>query len=434
MKQKNLILIAVAVGCGLVAAFLTTQLGAGQKKVDDSIEVPVAAKDLPVGTKLKKEDLKTFVTYKKVNKDSLPTEFASSEEQLADKRLVRTIRAGETFNPQDLTTNAPINPPPGFNVMTFGMTPEKAVAGFAGPGSKVDILATIRLRKQERAVVLPILIDMLVLAIDTNTQYSQAGAFANLSMVSLAVNNKHSAILQGALSRQCDLRLVLRNTEKPPVYDYIPTEAEIWAALADENKASGRGEGQSGDGSEEQKGPATVKLPVPVEDLKAGTQLTADVVGQKFKMVDVVAPAPAKFVQNLKEYTGHYLQKDLVAEQFVPSSYLGEKPPAEPTKPAPPDVAGQKEGPPQEPAKPTPPPAKPKPKEDPPVYFDTTVTGPNGVKKYRYQVLKDGTYKYLGELKDDGTVDPNATPGKEPAPPAPQPENGGRKPDRVINA
>jgi len=425
MKQKNLILIAVAVGCGLVAAFLTTQLGAGQKKVDDSIEVPVAAKDLPVGTKMTKEDLKTFVTYKKVNKDSLPTEFASSEEQLADKRLVRTIRAGETFNPADLTTNAPINPPPGFNVMTFGLTPEKGVAGFAGPGSKVDVLATIRLRKQEKAVVLPIAIDMLVLAIDANTQYSQQGAFPNLSMVSLAVTNRHAAILHAALSRGADIRLILRNGDKPPIYDHIPSEEEIWAALSDENKAGGSREGGQTEGTES-KGPTVVKLPVPVENLKAGTQLTSDVISKKFKLVDYVAPAPTRFVQNLKEYTGYYLQHDLVVEQFVPSAYLGEKPP-EQGKPAPADGASPKEGPPQEPVKP----ATPRKVDDPPVYFDTTVTGPNGVKKYRYQVLKDGTYKYLGELKDDGSLDPNSTPGKD-APPGQQPENGGKKPERVI--
>jgi hypothetical protein len=119
-----------------------------------------------------------------------------------------------------------------------------------------------------------------------------------------------------------------------------------------------------------------------------------------------------------------------VAEQFVPSSYLGEKPPtAEPTKPAPPETAGPKSGPAQDPVKPV----TPKKVEDPPVYFDTTVTGPNGVKKYRYQVLKDGTYKYLGELKDDGSLDPNSLPGKD-APPAPQPDNGGKKPERVIRS
>ena len=421
MKQKNLILIAVAVGCGLVAAFLTTQLGAGQKKVDESIEVPVAAKDLPVGTKLNKDDLKTLVTYKKVSKEILPNEFAQTEEQLADKRLTRMVRAGETFNPQDLTTNSPINPPPGFNVMTFAISPEKGVAGFAGPGSKVDVLAVIPLRKQNnKSVIMKVAVDMLVLAIDTNTQYPQGGAYQNMSMVSLAVTNKHAKILHATISRGADIRLVLRNMDSPAIDREIPTEEEIWAALSDDEKKPTTG--SDGTGEKPPVATNTVKLPVPVEDLKAGTQLTADLIQKKFKLVDYVAPAPAAFVQTLNEHTGKYLLRDLVADQFVPKTYLGDKPDA--PKPAPVETTQTpKGGPPPESTKPV------TPKEKPPVYFDTTVTTPNGVKKYRYQILEDGTYKFLGELKDDGSVQPvpgGAPPGQVPGPKPEDEKKGGR--------
>jgi Flp pilus assembly protein CpaB len=417
MKQKNLILIAVAVGCGLVAAFLTTQLGAGQKKLDDAIEVPVAAKDLPVGTKLAKDDLKSLITYKKVSKEFLPTEFAQSEEQLADKRLVRMVRAGETFNPQDLTTNSPISPPPGYNVMTFAANPEKSVAGFAGPGSKVDVLASIPMRnsKNNRAVVLPVLIDMLVLAIDVNTEYSKQGAFPNMSMVSLAVNTRQASILHATISRGADIRLVLRNADHPPVWDKIYTDEEIWAILADEEK---KPSGTDPTGDKEKS--TTVKLPVAAEDLKAGTQLTIEVIQKKFKMVDAVAPAPAAFVQNMNEHVGKYLQRDLQSEQFLPKSFVGDQPPS--GKPAPSDMAPSKEGPTE-----TPKPATP---ERPPVYFDTTITTPNGVRKYRYQIMEDGTYKFLGELKDDGTVKPvpeSERPGAVPLPGKPaEDKKGGR--------
>ncbi len=55
MKQKNLILMVVAVGCGLVAAFLTTQINAKPKV--EKIAVWVAAKDLPVGTVFTKAEI-----------------------------------------------------------------------------------------------------------------------------------------------------------------------------------------------------------------------------------------------------------------------------------------------------------------------------------------------------------------------------------------
>ena len=43
MKQKNLILMVVAVGCGLVAAFLTTQMNAKPKVETLEATIPYAA-------------------------------------------------------------------------------------------------------------------------------------------------------------------------------------------------------------------------------------------------------------------------------------------------------------------------------------------------------------------------------------------------------
>ena len=47
MKSEESIPVAVAVGCGLVAAFLTTQARPAEPEVEQ-VEVPVAAKDLPI--------------------------------------------------------------------------------------------------------------------------------------------------------------------------------------------------------------------------------------------------------------------------------------------------------------------------------------------------------------------------------------------------
>ena len=86
MRQKNLMLVAVAVGCGLVAAFLTSQMSAGPAPVVETVEIPVASKDLPVGTMLKRSDLKGLVTYKKFPKENLPAAFAATEDELSDIR------------------------------------------------------------------------------------------------------------------------------------------------------------------------------------------------------------------------------------------------------------------------------------------------------------------------------------------------------------
>src|SRR6185312_5156657 len=87
MKQKNVILMVVAVGCGLVAAFLTSQMSA--KGQVEQGEVVVAAKDLPVGTMITRDDLKDekVVKIKKVPKDGLPPQVVMNKDDLIDKRL-----------------------------------------------------------------------------------------------------------------------------------------------------------------------------------------------------------------------------------------------------------------------------------------------------------------------------------------------------------
>jgi Flp pilus assembly protein CpaB len=412
MKQKNLILVAVAVGCGLVAAFLTSQIGAKTSTVDQ-VEIPVAAKDLPVGTKLSKEEIDQLVVFKKFTKDALPPAYASTKEEMADKRLVRTIRQGEAFNPADLTINAPISPPPGYNMVSFSSTPEKSVAGFAGPGSKVDMLCTIKSQKQHnKTITFPLLLDMLVLAVDANTQYAKEGAFHNLSSVSLAVTSKQATLLHQAISRGADLRLVLRNADKPADWGKVYSEEEIMAILADEDDHTDGG--RAG-------GKEMVKLPVPTEDLGAGTQLTPEVLSSKFKLIEVAPPAPPQFVFDLKEHAGRYLLKDLAADQFVPRSALGEKqqPKAEP------QLGSIEKSAPSDPTKPVDPvvPVKER------VFWDATVQTSTGVKKYRYEKLENNEYRYLGEVKEDGSVKPtkplpnHVTPEKAPES---KPESNGR--------
>lgn len=406
MKQKNIILVAVAVGCGLVAAFLTTQLGAGQKKVEE-IEIPVAANDLTVGTRINKEELKNFVSYKKFPKEAVPALYVATEEELQDKRLMRTIRKGEPFNPQDLTAHNVTPTPPGMSMITFGASMEKAVAGFAGPGSKVDVLAAIPMTsKGGKAIVIPILTDMLVLAIDTNTSPAQGQqAFASLSTVSLAVTTGQAAILHGAIHRGADLRLLLRNSDSKSqaVWPKVYTEEEIWQILADE--ADKKPAGTTTETPEPAKA-TTVKLPVPTESLPAGTKLTAELIDTKFKFVEFVPPAPANIVASLKEHTGKFLTNKLEPNQFVPNSFLSESAPEEPKT-----TVAQKDPEPKY-GKPAPTAGEPSiskekvelpeaPKPKPPVYVHQTIQTSSGYKKYRYQKLENGEFKFIGEVKDE---------------------------------
>lgn len=398
MKQKNLILVAVAVGCGLVAAVLTSQMSAGTAPVVETVEVPVASKELPMGTWLKKSDLKQFVVYKKYPKDSLPAAFAANEEELADKRVSRLVRPGEPFNPADLTTTVSIQPPAGTNLYTIGISATNAAAGFCVPGSKVDVVAAVTMNSMGgRGVLFPLLTDMLVLAVDTQASTPNgAPAIANLSMVSLACTNEQTLLLAAAKKRGAELNLVLRHPEKPATWKYIPSEKEIWGIMADDPKRAFAHDGR--EITEEQKKDDKLRLPVPKEDLPAGTELTEEVLKDKFTAIEFTPPAPANVYADPAELKGQWLTQGIAANQFVPKNFVGAKPHAK-AAPALDDAPRAKE-PLETAAKPDAPKAVAK--TDAPVFHDVTVQSTSGTVTYRYQVLASNEFKYVGVVPTGG--------------------------------
>jgi pilus assembly protein CpaB len=395
MKQKNMILVGVAVACGLVAAFLTSQMSGQAPPAIEMVDIAVASSELPIGSRFTKDNYTKAFKLKSFPKDNLPAEYLVSPEELIGKRLTRSLRLDDVYNPKDLSSNNPIAPPPGYNMMTMHCTPERGVAGFAGPGSKVDILASVTMKSQgNKSVVFPIMVDMLVLAIDTTTSLGDgAVAVPTVNMVSLAVTPEQAKILHGANTRGADLRLVLRHPEKPPVWKNKPTEEEIWQILSDEPKKQEIAKPEIKDVPEVK----LVKVPTAKVALKAGTQLTAQVISEKFQTIEVTAPAPEGMVINLLEHTGRFLTKDVVPGQFIPSTFLADKMVQEVEVLPPPklvETAKKEEPKAPEVALAPPTPAKKK------VFRDSTVTTTTGTTRHRWEVLTNGELLYLGVVRD----------------------------------
>jgi len=410
MKQKNVILMVVAVGCGLVAAVLTSQMSA---KPVDQVEVIVAAKDLPVGTTITKDDLKEqkVVKRKKVSKDAVMPNMVETEDELVGKRLARPIRVDETINKGDLTNGVTVTIPPGMQMFTLPISASSAVAGFIGPGAKVDILGTVRLNNKLNA--LPILENMLILAVDTITTYpKEGGAFQTLNSVSFAVNRKQALLLELAKARGCSISLLLRNPDEPnseigQKYNY----EEVLALLQDNQNpltlAGGDPEVKPKAGDpvkpETPKGPETVKVRVATEDIKAGTEITADLLAEKFKDIELPKElAEGVFADNDK-MMGKFLKNGLGKGQWITRSLVGEQElKATPVDPFNPDKGGPvAEGPKPEPA------GKRK-------THDVSIHTPSGTKTYRYEEVKPGEWKLTGEVTQDrGDDAPAAKPDRK---------------------
>jgi len=423
MKQKNLVLMVVAVGCGLVAAFLTSQMSARSAAVEQ-VEVIVAAKDLPVGTLLSKEELKTAVKTKKVPKDGLPPAFVTDLNDLADKRLSRAVRTEETFNPADLSKGGVITLPPGMDMISLQIGASNSAAGFVGPGSRVDVLATARL--QNRMVAFPLLVNMLVVAVDTQTTYSDKGTFPTLNTVSFAVDRKQALLLALAKSRGCSLELLLRHPEKKDDEKY--KIEDVLKMLQDngnsatiggpesqpvEDGALARGtpKGEQPKGEQpknegekvEQPAPApksdTVRVLVAAEELPVGTTITKDLAA-KFRTVELPKGlAEGAFPEITEELLGKEFKHGLGKGQWITGSLVGD--PSLKPRPERDVFVAPKD----EPRAETP--AAPSIRRN---THDITLHTPHGSRVYRYVEVNAGEWRLLGEVSPTDRV-----PGDKPA-------------------
>ena len=437
MKQKNMILMAVAVGCGLVAAFLTSQMS-GKTAAVEQVEVIVAAKDLPVGTQLNRDDLKTAVKRKKLPKDGLPPAYVLDENMLVDKRLSRPIRAEETFNPADLSTGGVVTIPAGQHMYTLPISVPAAVAGFVGPGARVDLLVTVRLGKGLKAF--PLLMNMLILAVDTQTAYSKEGTFQQLSSVSFAVDRKQALLVELAKSRGCTVSLMLRHPEDKGTEKEGYDIDKVTKMLSDDDYGTevnapteDRAKGKTPPETKVEQPvipepvlppkPKMVKVLVATEELPAGTDLTKDLIAEKFKTIELTPELAEGAFTDLTPALGKVFKHGLGKGQWVTESLVGIQPP----KPAPQEEASIPK---PEPAKPAPvaqapvlpaPPVPSAPSEVKPVkpappkkaIKDLPLTTPHGVTIFRYEEYLPGKWRYLGEFPANDTG--SATP-EEPKP------------------
>lgn len=204
------------------------------------VEVVVAAKDLPVGTMITSEELRTAVKLKKVPKDGLPPAYVIDPQDMLDRRLARPVRVEETFNPQDLVKGAGFMLPEGYDMVSIPLDAARAAGGFVGPGSRVNVLATVRLNNKLH--VFALLVNVLVVAVDTQVGFDQKGAFPNVSTVSFAVTQKQALLLSLAKSRGCTLELLLRNPNKSNESDRDYNIDAVIKVLEDEKVKPNEGE------------------------------------------------------------------------------------------------------------------------------------------------------------------------------------------------
>lgn len=312
MKQKNMILLALAIGCGLVAAFLTAKLGAGSK--GEMVTILVAAKNLDQGTKLEKpEDL--FVR-KPFPKESEPPEHIDDLSVLKGKVLQRSIRAGSHCTQADITPrntiDLPIEESTGvvYNAMALKVDPATVVGGLVVPGARVDVVSVER-TANGRAVSTMILQKVLVVGVnETTTRPEDQGYIKNAQTVTLAVKQQEGMILALAQERG-HVFLMLRDPKNDKVNKGIRTVTDYHPRNSDDNAGT----------SLEKSKIAVAKSTIP-----AGTKI--DDPADFFDDLDWPSTTvPDNFVTNIDELKGKVLTKDLLKNSpVVKEAFEGDAP------------------------------------------------------------------------------------------------------------
>lgn len=214
MKPKTLILMVVAVTCGLGASYMTSRLLAQRTpaEVEDKIVILVASKNLDQGLMIK--NVEECFTEKPFLVGTEPKDAILKPEELKSKVLKRSLRAGDFITAGDLLSDKDggiaAMMAQGYRAVGVRVNLESTAGGFASlPLSRVDIISTIRRGSDKDSFSQVLLENVLVLAVDTNLSRDAESRAMPGNVVTLAL--KPDDMLKITMAREYGpLSLALR--------------------------------------------------------------------------------------------------------------------------------------------------------------------------------------------------------------------------------
>jgi len=341
MKQKNLAMLGVAVGCGLVAAVAVAKLSAGGSRGPDTTKVLVAKKDLPVQTTLDEKELDNLLGWADMPKNLVPPDAVTDLDTVKGKTLNRTLKQGNALSVTDLGTPKKLILPDGYKAMSVKASPVDAVAGFIKPGDRVNIMYVERMTGTGKTRSAILLRKMLLLAVNTvNTLDEKTGAaIQQIESVTLAVNDRQGNLLALA-DEKGKLKLMLTSALAGDD-STDPKSGDIeWLEDPFEQPATPV--------VQKKEDPTPVAAPpkldtavVARKTVPLNTLINADNVNEYFATVELKA-APDGVVRNPDDLKGFYVVRSVEAGQYIYKSLTGNEvvkeekpPPAGPVAPPP---------------------------------------------------------------------------------------------------
>jgi pilus assembly protein CpaB len=216
MKPKTMILMIVAISCGLAASYMTSKLLAERNVApveEPKVQVLVAKTRVPAWVPIKEPE--KYFEIKDVPESVAPKRGLKELSKIKDQRLIQALSEGE-YVLEDKLVNVEqagliAKLPPGMRAIAIKVNAESLAGGFVLPGYRVDVVSTTRGNPHDSTSRI-ILQNMLVLAVDTIANRDGQTNSILGSTVTLAATPEEAQRLSLAAALG-ELRLTLRTPD-----------------------------------------------------------------------------------------------------------------------------------------------------------------------------------------------------------------------------
>lgn len=228
MRPKSLLLLALALGCGLVASIGISQVmdrNANPHSKLETVPIYVALHNINLGDPI---DAKTMLSLQEWPKDKVPHGAISTLEGLQGRRPRTAIIEGEPILEGKLLAPGQMADPiraitKGMRLYTIKVDAEKSAAGLLGPGDRVDVQLFVRKDQRmgiETAKSKIILQNVRVFAVDQTVQRSADGAEERTVAKTISLLLKPEQASKLALAAQVgEISLIPRNPDDEETAD-----------------------------------------------------------------------------------------------------------------------------------------------------------------------------------------------------------------------
>jgi pilus assembly protein CpaB len=214
MNRTRLLMIGVlALALGALASLFVYDNLRGRTGApsEPGVDVIVAADDIQVGARIEDHDVRIA----KLPATGLPADIYSKPSKVLGRGVIIPIVKGEFILPSKLApenagAGLPSLIPPGMRAVSVRVTDVVSVAGFVGPGTRVDVLLTGTPAGSTDSQTTTVLQNVAVIAAGQRLERNAAGEAQNTPVITLLVSPDDAERLTLA-SAEGHIQLALRN-------------------------------------------------------------------------------------------------------------------------------------------------------------------------------------------------------------------------------